>query len=499
MHFGIDFGTTRTIVATVDRGNYPVVSFDDTVGDSHDYFPSVVADVDGRLVYGFEALAAGGLGHPMVRSFKRTLADPWVNANTAVQVGDRQVSMLELLTGFLKAIRAALAEASSLELPVDAPAEAVIAVPAHAYSAQRFVTLEAFRGAGFNVMAMINEPSAAGFEYTHRKGKTVTSKRTRVIVYDLGGGTFDASLVDVRGLAHEVLDSTGINHLGGDDFDAVLADMALGQAGLGQEALGVHGYFELLDECRGVKERLSPQTKRMVIELNDTPVTVLVDDYYEAVTPLVQRTLDAMLPLVGGLDAELTDVAGIYLVGGASGLPLVSRMLRDTFGRRVYRSPYPAASTAIGLAIAADDTSGFSLSDRLSRGFGVFREGESGQLLQFDELLSRDARISATEAVQVQRVYRAAHNIGWFRFVEYASSNEHGDPKGDLVPFAEVIFPFDASLQGRPDLREVPVEHSNQWPLIEETYTIDPHGIIEVRLANIDGGYAQTYSLAPLA
>ena len=96
-------------------------------------------------------------------------------------------------------------------------------------------------------------------------------------------------------------------------------------------------------------------------------------------------------------------------------------------------------------------------------------------------------------------MYRAAHNIGWFRFVEYASSNEHGDPKGDLVPFAEVIFPFDASLQGRPDLREVPVEHSNQWPLIEETYTIDPHGIIEVRLANIDGGYAQTYSLAPLA
>ena len=137
----------------------------------------MVADVDGRLVYGFEALAAGGLGHPMVRSFKRTLADPWVNANTAVQVGDRQVSMLELLTGFLKAIRAALAEASSLELPVDAPAEAVIAVPAHAYSAQRFVTLEAFRGAGFNVMAMINEPSAAGFEYTHRLGRTLTSRR----------------------------------------------------------------------------------------------------------------------------------------------------------------------------------------------------------------------------------------------------------------------------------------------------------------------------------
>ena len=84
MHFGIDFGTTRTIVATVDRGNYPVVSFDDTVGDSHDYFPSVVADVDGRLVYGFEALAAGGLGHPMVRSFKRTLADPWTAAGVAV-------------------------------------------------------------------------------------------------------------------------------------------------------------------------------------------------------------------------------------------------------------------------------------------------------------------------------------------------------------------------------------------------------------------------------
>ncbi len=488
MRLGIDFGTTRTVVAGVDRGNYPVLTFVDSAGDSYDSFPSEAAVVDGRICYGFEAQQAARSGSPVLRSFKRTLAAPDVNPQTPVAIGDLTVPILDLLVGYFTALREALAQQVTL-------GPAMIAVPAHAHSAQRFITLEAFRRAGFTVAGMLNEPSAAGFEYTQRQPKTITANRTRVIVYDFGGGTFDASLVDVSGLDHQVLNSIGINRLGGDDFDTVLTQLALDEAGLDTDSISVGDYFELLLEARDAKERIAPQTKRIVLDVDGDPVTIAVDDFYAAAAPLVTATLDAMAPLVGGLDAELTDIAGIYLVGGASGLPLVPRMLREVFARRVHRSPHPTASTAIGLAIAADETSGYSLTDRLSRGFGVFREGSHGTTLHFDPLLSRDERISATSETTVVRRYQAAHNIGVFRFVEYADLTEAGDPKGDLVPFAEVAFAFDPALQAKADLAGIPVERQDHGPQVEELYRIDPHGIIEVKLTDLDTGHTKAFTL----
>lgn len=504
MQLGVDFGTTRTIVAYADRGNYPVATFSDGDGDRQEHIPTVVADDGGELVYGFAALRAAEHGARPLRSFKRALASPEVGPDTQVSVGDRQVPLLEVLTGFATHLRAELATSSSVHDQVgDEAISAAIAVPAHAHGAQRFLTLEAFRRAGFEVTAMINEPSAAGLEYSHRQGRTLNSRRTRVVVYDLGGGTFDASLVKVDGTAHEVLDSLGLNDVGGDDVDVVLADAALAVAGRTWDDLGVRAQAELLADAREAKERLSPQAKRIVVDVEGEPVIVKVADFYEAVTPLVERTIAAMGPLLGMLEGDqpdLTDIAGIYLVGGASGLPLVPRLLREHFGRRVHRSPYPAGSTAIGLAIAADRSSGYSLTDRLSRGFGVFREGESGRRLSFDPIIGRDEVLPGAQTadrVVVTRRYAAAHNVGWFRFVEYAALGPWGEPQGDIVPFAHVVFPFDPALQSRdPDeLRDVAVERRDHGPVVEERYTIDPHGMIEVTLTCPDTGYTQTHAL----
>ena len=169
--------------------------------------------------------------------------------------------------------------------------------------------------------------------------------------------------------------------------------------------------------------------------------------------------------------------------------------LRERFGRRVHRSPYPAASTAIGLAIAADDAAAFSLTDRLSRGFGVFRERSGGATVSFDALLAREEKVSARVDVVVTRRYRAAHNVGWFRFVEYSAVDEHGEPQGDIVPFADVVFPFDPALQDGRELREVPVERREHGPLVEEAYTIDPHGIVSVRITDLSTGYSRIEAL----
>ncbi|TDO92995.1 Hsp70 family protein [Enemella evansiae] len=501
MHLGVDFGTTRTIVAYVDRGNYPVVSFTDQWGDPQDHFPSVVAIQDGRLMHGFDALAAAEQGAPVLRSFKRALAAVEVGPQTTIELDGAPIPLLELLVSHLKALREAITEASSVSAePLESCA---IAVPAHAHSAQRFLTLEAFRRAGFTVHGMLNEPSAAGFEYTHRQARTVTSRRRRVIVYDLGGGTFDASLVRVDGTAHEVLDSLGLNNLGGDDFDRILVDQALATAGADVAALTARELDTLLADCREAKERLSPQSRRIALDVPDgsggtAEVTLKVADFYAAAAPLVQTSIEAMAPLVGGLDGadELADVAGIYLVGGGSGLPMVPRLLRERFGRRVHRSPYPAASTAIGLAISVDEQSGFSLTDRLSRGFGVFREGSAGQRLQFDPILDRAAALPEGSELIVTRRYRAAHNLGVFRFVEYAALDEAGEPRGDLVPFGQVAFPFDPDLQRAETLDPGAVWRREPGPEVEERYVIDRNGIVTVHITDLDTGYRRTEALS---
>ncbi|WP_420175076.1 Hsp70 family protein [Luteococcus sp. OSA5] len=495
MHLGIDFGTTRTVVAVADRGNYPVVDFQDPESDFHSHFPSLSAYHDGALVHGFEAQAAIDAGATPIRSVKRHLARPDLTLESTIELDGHTIGLLHLVTGYLTALREALEQASTLdERQING---VVVGVPAHAHTAQRLLTLEAFRRAGFPVRAMLNEPSAAGFEYTHRQARTITSRRNRVLVYDLGGGTFDASLVAVEDGAHEVLASVGINRLGGDDFDEVLADLVAEQAGVERGDLSRQQQADLVDGCRHAKESLTPQTRRMAIEVADQMVPVDVSRFYEAAAPLVEQTLTVTEPLVGGLDQVSSDIAGLYLVGGTSSLPLVPRVLRERFGRRVHRSPYPGASTAIGLAIAADPGSGFTLAERLSRGFGVFREGEAGREIRFDPILSPDHAVSVTDSLVVTRRYRAAHNVGVFRFVEYAGLDSVGQPRGDLSPRGELVFPFDRELQEPGALSEsTPVHRLDSGPLVEEIYTIDPHGIITVRIQDLDTGFTHSGDLA---
>ena len=505
LDLGIDLGTTRTVVARADRGNYPVLSFTDTNGDSHDYYPSLTALTEDGLVHGFRARQAAREGAPLLRSLKRTLAAPSVSASSTVVLGDRTLSVGEVLVSFLTDLRRQMATSGVLDGadPGSEDANVVVAVPAHAYGAQRLLTLEAFQQAGFRVAAMLNEPSAAGFEYTHRKATTVSSKRTRVLVYDLGGGTFDTSLVDVVGTSHEVLASHGLGDLGGDDVDLLMATMALSRAGITEEDLSPTELDDLLDQCRDAKEHLTPQSRRVLIILRGQDVVLPVSDLYTACTPLIERSLATMAPLVGRMDdgsPDLTDIAGVYLVGGASGLPLVPRLLRERFGRRVHRSPYPGASTAIGLAIAADRTSDYDLTDRLSRGFGVFREADGGHRLTFDAILSPEsvqASPGGREGTVLTREYDAAHNIGWYRFVECAGVDEGGEPRGEIAPYQDIVFPFESSLRDVDDeeLRTYSVERRDHGPRIQEHYRVDEAGLVRVTITDLSDGYSRRYVL----
>src|SRR5208283_3289584 len=144
------------------------------------------------------------------------------------------------------------------------------------------------------------------------------------------------------------------------------------------------------------------------------PFSCAIDDVYSACAPLVDKTvvlLDRVLrnQAPGGRDVTWSEVAGIYVVGGAGSFPLVSRMLRTTFGeKRVKRSPHPFAATAIGLAVFLDKEAGFALSERFTRNFGVFREAEAGADVVFDPIVCKDVSLPADgqSPLVVRRTYR---------------------------------------------------------------------------------------------
>lgn len=493
MRVGIDFGTTRTVVAVADRGNFPVVSFETAGGDVLDFFPSVAASDGERLAFGHEAVRRlDEPGWAGIRSFKRLLARQDVASRPLVRVGTLELPVDELLARFLDALRVALLHRSTnpVALGDDEPIEAMIAVPARASSAQRFLTMEAFAQAGFTVTGVMNEPSAASVEYAHRYAKTINSVRQQILVYDLGGGTFDISLVDLTEGEHAVLDNSGVNDLGGDDFDAVLLDLALQESGEQQTDRTV-----LLDRCRLAKEGLNPNSRRVAIDLDDTTVSVSTADFYEAAAPLIERSIDTIADVLppgeGDERFDVSQLAGVYVVGGGSDLPVVARQLKTVFGRRVRRSAYSSGSIAVGLAIAASDE-GPRVMERFSRTFGVFRELDSGADVAFDAILTRETPLRPDGGEWTRR-YRPAHNIGHFRFAECDRIEGHA-PVGGLTPFTELLFPFDPALRDR-ELDGVAIERAEGMPLVEERYQVDDNGIVSVRITDLESGWSREHRL----
>jgi molecular chaperone DnaK len=501
MRLGVDFGTTHTVVALVDRGNYPVVGFE--WGDA---LPSQIAvrERDGRVAFGHEAAAvAGEPGWTVRRSFKRLLND--AGPLTRLEIGGHQFLLADLMAGHFAHLRAELYKRSNAGLKRNEALEVAVSVPANASNDQRFLTMDAFRRAGFDVLALLNEPSAAGFEYAHRFRNTVTSKREYVLVYDLGGGTFDCSLIHMAGMVNEVITSAGISRMGGDDIDEAILELAIERGKLGY--LDEPTRARLLEECRQQKESVGPNTRRIVVDLDAVgrePLVLPMDDVYAACTPVVASTLETMEEVMRDPrrreDAVgWNELAGLYVVGGASSFPLVYRHLRERFGdKRVRRSPHPFAATAIGLANFLDEDAGYELSESLSRHFGVWREAERGSGVAFDPIFPKDTRLPRMNEppLEVVRRYRPEHNLGHFRYVECGRVRE-GRPDGDLKPWDEIRFPFDPSLRNGTDLTKVEVRRiGGPGPEIEERYACTAAGTFEVTLSVLDDGFSKTYRIA---
>lgn len=501
MRIGIDFGTTRVVVAAADRGNFPLVNFETPDGLVRDWFPPVAAVKGEERVYGWEAVAAqADDAWTVVRSLKR-----WLRAagpKTLVRVGSQEVAMRTLMAEMMTALRTQMMENSTLGAEPDEPLEAMLGVPASANSNQRFLTEEAARDAGFTVLGLVNEPSAAAIEFAHRNSAERKSRAgSGLVVYDLGGGTFDVSLVTLGETEHVVEATDGVAGLGGDDFDEILATLALEVAGE-TGALSAAERYNLLEECREKKESLNPNTRKVTVDLERVraewePVTIAVEDYYERCRPLIEQTRDVVERLLAGHEGSSLDT--LYVTGGASELPPVARILRETFGRKVRRSSYMRSASAIGLAIRAA-AKGDGLADRLNQNFGIWREADDGSTIVFDLIFPRGVQLPAADEapMQVERIYEPAHNVGHFRYLECTRLDDDWQPTGEITNWDQVLFPFDPELQASGNLADVPVsrlEHAKGLK-IHEVYTCDASGRPKVKISAEPSGYAQEFCLA---
>jgi len=502
MRLGIDFGTTRIVVSAADRGNYPVLSFDIGDGEVRDWFPPFVAVRGQERCYGWNAWQKQEqAGWTLIRSIKRELES--AGPESALNVDGHEYSILSLVAGLAADLRNAVLQQSSLDLRSAETLEVMLGVPANANSNQRYLTAEAFRSAGFVVLGMLNEPSAASIEFSHRhKADRKLGSTERVLVYDLGGGTFDASLVETLDDSNTVLATAGLARLGGDDFDAILASMAVTQNQRDWMMMGER--FRLLEECRERKEALKPTSRRIVLDLDQVSaglgsVIIPVAEFEARCRPLIEKSIEVVMRMVKNMDTARPFDA-LYVTGGGSELPLVSRMLREAFGKWVRRSAYTRAATAIGLAIHADAAAGYTLRERFGRNFGVWREADHGRTAWFDVIFEKGSLLPKPGDAPLvrERRYYPVHNIGHFRYLEAADVTRNAQPAGAMQYWDEILFPFDPALSGVEDLTGTEVYHSaaGQAQQIQERFVCDSNGVVRVELINLTAGYARTFELA---
>ena len=502
MKLGIDFGTTRIVAAAADRGNYPLVAVESHDGQMREWFPPLIAICGNERRYGWDAwVVQGRRDWTVLRSVKRLLKR--AGPTTLLDLPGCSTPVIEVVTELLSAFRRQLRHSYTLSLDRAEPLEVMIGVPANAHTDQRYLTAEAFRAAGFQVLGLLNEPSAASVEFGHRE-RTHGKGPRRLLVYDLGGGTFDASMVEMEGDHHTVVASVGLADLGGDDFDEILAGLALetsGHAGE-QESLSAVESFHLLEECRERKEAINPNTRRIVVDLECVregwgEVSIGVAPFYERCRPLTERTVEVVKGMIAAHPDRSVDT--FYVTGGGSELPSVTRVLKETFGRAARRSAYMRSATAIGLAISADERSGYVLRDRFARHFGVWRESDYGRSVSFDVLFPIGLELPhrGSPALRVVRSYRPVHNIGHFRYAEAALIDKDGQPSGDLTVWDDIQFPFDASLRTAENLPMVEVrrEDGEVGCDAEEEYLCDANGIVKVKIWNHSAAYHREYTL----
>ncbi|MEY8877300.1 MAG: Hsp70 family protein, partial [Leptothrix sp. (in: b-proteobacteria)] len=365
---GIDLGTTHSLVAAVRHGLSECLP--DAAG--HVILPSAVRYLGGgRRQIGADALAAQADDpHNTLVSVKRFMGRMLADIKEHGQLPYRFVDQPGMV---------AIETVDGIKTPIEVSAEilatlryraedtfnedlfgAVITVPAYFDDAQRQATKDAAKLAGLNVLRLLNEPTAAAIAYG-----LDNSVEGLYAVYDLGGGTFDVSLLRLTKGVFEVVAVGGDSALGGDDYDARLAQWLLSQAGLPTlEQLGPHDQRRLLERARAAKEMLSVAEVTLVqATLQAGPLEQLVHraDFEAATADLTARTISLLKKVLRDAKVTADEVQGTVMVGGSTRMPQVQDAVRRALGREPLVNLNPDEVVALGAAVQANALAGNSV------------------------------------------------------------------------------------------------------------------------------------------
>lgn len=498
---GIDLGTTNSLIAIVreDEGQRRPIALREIDGlalvpsvvyfDHHNGVAVGTRAVEHlitepeRTIYSAKRLMGKSYRdvEDHATAFAYRIHDDSTDALVKVQVGEKFYSPIELSSYILAELKARAEHI--LKMPVT---RAVITVPAYFNDAQRQATRDAGKLAGLDVLRIVNEPTAAALAY----GIGIGAGERTIAVYDLGGGTFDVSILKITDGIFEVLSTHGDTYLGGDDFDRAIVESAFGIGGAGtmtrEDVLdnGLPGVASGTEDLRGEARLLAEEAKRHLSsadvwegELRGQKLRVTREEFDRLIQPFVERTLNSCRNALKDAGLSTTDIDAVVMVGGSTRVPLVKSAVRDFFGKEVFDGLNPDEVVALGAAVQADILAGHNtealLLDVTPLSLGI--ETMGGLM---DVLIPRNSKIPTRAGRQytTQKDGQSAMRITVYQ------------GERDMVADNRKLAEF--NLAGIPAMPA-------GLPKVEVTFMLDADGILKVSAKELRSGVVQTIDVKP--